>query len=196
MHGHRCAGQNTDFEHAYECVFEDQLVTFGRGLHCVVAVRKIRLVFSVNIKIFRGQHKRTRDQNGEKRSPAGTNPTPRVVHESNLVAFFRTSHYQEARVQALQSGGDSLVNWPPLERARIETPLPSSARTPSCSGHVRGNSSPGRSRTWNLPVPEQRGDSAWERRQPMDCWGRTAKKSLPRLLCQTCRCSSWKNTRS
>src|SRR5271165_3155586 len=37
MHRHRCADRNTDFKHAYECVFKNYSVTLGRGLDSIEA---------------------------------------------------------------------------------------------------------------------------------------------------------------
>src|SRR5208337_3249157 len=48
MHRHRCTGRNTDFEHAYECVFKNYSVTFGRSLHGVESVGKTGLILSID----------------------------------------------------------------------------------------------------------------------------------------------------
>jgi len=44
-------GWNSDFEHAHKCVFEDNFVAFGRGLHCVVTIRELGFVLSVKTKM-------------------------------------------------------------------------------------------------------------------------------------------------
>jgi len=59
-------GWNSDFEHTHECVFEDNFVAIGRGLHRVVTIRELGFVLSVKVKMTSKQGKRTHDENGEK----------------------------------------------------------------------------------------------------------------------------------
>ena len=59
MHGHRRAGRNIDFQHAYECVFKNYSVTLGRGLDSIEAVGEVRFVLPIDIKIPGEENKAT-----------------------------------------------------------------------------------------------------------------------------------------
>ena len=66
MHGLGVARKrDDDFEHAHECVFEDDFVAIGRGLHSVVAIGELGFVLSVKIKMTSEQRERTCKKDGE-----------------------------------------------------------------------------------------------------------------------------------
>jgi hypothetical protein len=58
-------GRDSNFEHAHECVFEDNFVAIGRGLHCVVTIRELGFVLSVKVKMTGKQRERTRNENSK-----------------------------------------------------------------------------------------------------------------------------------
>lgn len=67
MHWLSLAGRrNSDFEHAHECVFEDNFVAIGRSLHSVVTIRELGFVLSVEVEMTSEQSKRTRHEKGKK----------------------------------------------------------------------------------------------------------------------------------
>jgi hypothetical protein len=67
----RARRRHADFEHAYECVFEDHLVAIRGGLYGVVAVGETRFVLSVDVRMRGPQYYRTHDQGGDKSSLSG-----------------------------------------------------------------------------------------------------------------------------
>jgi len=56
-------GRNSDFEHAHECVFENDSVAIGRDLHSVVAIGELGFILPVEVEMT---GKRTGYENEEK----------------------------------------------------------------------------------------------------------------------------------
>ena len=91
MHGHRRTGRNTDFEHAYECVFKNYSVSFGRSLDSVEAVGEVRFVLPIGVKMSRKEKKATNNQGGAQRSPSGIEEAFLICHSANALVILRKS---------------------------------------------------------------------------------------------------------
>jgi hypothetical protein len=80
MRGHRRTGRNSDFEHAYECVFKNYFVAAGRSLNSIEAVGEIRFVLPIGVKMSREEKKATNNQGGAQRSPSGIQQALLILH--------------------------------------------------------------------------------------------------------------------
>lgn len=70
MHGFRRAGRrDSDLKHTHDRVFENHLVTIGRGLRSVVAVGKVGLILPKRIEMPNEQREGADGQNSEQSTP-------------------------------------------------------------------------------------------------------------------------------
>ncbi len=63
FHGARWG--NSNFEHAYQFIFENHFVTIRSGLHGIEALGKARFVLSVGVKIPAQRHQGNRGKEGD-----------------------------------------------------------------------------------------------------------------------------------
>jgi hypothetical protein len=91
MRGHRRTGRNSDFEHAYECVFKNYFVAAGRSLNSIEAVGEIRFVLPIGVKMSRKEKKATNTQGGAQRSPSGIEEAFLICHSANAPVILRKS---------------------------------------------------------------------------------------------------------